>query len=165
MEIKKLTSVKEAGLLADLYISDSDNFDKIYKNVLEELKEIGENRIIFVGLEDGLSVGTVQLILNRADNDPELANGSTIGHVHHLKVKDSELGIGRGRELMEYLERYSKERGIKKLTLGVDDVNTNAIGFYTHLGYKKFKEAEGRNPKEKVIYMVKEIKKTNGTNN
>ena len=166
MIIKLAKSPSEAHDSADRYESDTgkygtshtlDDIKKIYDTVLKEFKEIGENRIIFIGYEDNKPVGTVQLILKRADNDPELANGSTIAHIHHLRVGYQHHKSGKGRELMEYIEKYSKNHGIRTLTLGVDNWNTNAIGFYEHLGYKKFKEATGRTPKERVDYFRKDI--------
>ncbi len=166
MKIKEAKSTTDAQAIADIYKNDSGKYrtthtlsdvDKIYKSVLNEFSEIGENRVIFIGYEENVPIGTVQLILKRADNDPELANGSTIAHIHHLRVGYRHHKSGKGKELMEYVEKYAREHGIQILTLGVDNWNTNAIGFYEHLGYKKFKDADGKNPEEQEIYFRKKL--------
>jgi ribosomal protein S18 acetylase RimI-like enzyme len=60
---------------------------------------------------------------------------------------------------MEKSENYAIKHGFKRLTLGVNDWNKNAIGFYNHLGYQKLKEVLGRTKDEKVIYMYKDLER------
>ena len=68
------------------------------KNLVYELLENGDNRTFFLGKIGATPVAMAQVIHNNADNDPELANGKNISHVHGLRVnKDfSRKGLGRG---------------------------------------------------------------------
>lgn len=166
MEIREATDIEDAKQIADIYKSDMGKFGtthtdqdvkQILKNVSNELTELGENRIVFLGFEDNRPIATAQLILKRVDNDPDLANGKNIANVHHLRVAYDKHGLGLGEAMMEKVENYAKEHGITKITLGVDDWNTKAIGFYKHLGYRRFKETISAKTEEKLIYMYKDF--------
>ncbi len=107
--------------------------------------------------KDGRSVDCVQLILVNADDDLELANASDIAHVHDLRIRSDMQDKGYGKMLMKFVEITAAQSGISTLTLGVDNWNERAIGMYLKLGYRIFKEAEGRFEGEKVCYMRKFI--------
>lgn len=169
MEIRQATSVEDAKIVAEIYRNEVGKFgdsvesktmeaDRVLKAVSKEFEELGENRVVFLGFENNEPIATVQLLLKRADNDPELADGKDIAHVHHLRVSYSYHKSGLGKQMMGQAERYATEHGFKRVTLGVDDWNENAIGFYQHLGYKTLKEAEGRTSDEKLIYMYKDLR-------
>jgi ribosomal protein S18 acetylase RimI-like enzyme len=165
MYISELASADDAKFIADIYRSEISEIDspedrttelgRVDDIVSEELGELGDNRAIFLGFDGARPVGVVQLLLKSADDDLDLANGSDTAHVHHLIVVHDRRKSGLGKILMAEVERYAKEHGIYKITLGVDNWNENAIGFYEHLGYKPFKQADGRTSEEKVIYMSK----------
>lgn len=127
------------------------------KRYEQELKEV-ENRLFFFGRNEDLSpCAYVQLIMKNADNDPELANGYEIAHIHDLRVRSDQQRQGIGFSLMDALEFEAFELGIKVLTLGVDNWNTHAIHFYDQLGYRKFKEVSGRSEDEVCYYMQKQL--------
>lgn len=166
MIIKETTSTEDAKLIVEIYRGDLGKFgtthtlediDKIHRTIFDEFEELGNNRVIFIGFENDSPVGTAQLLLKNAESNPELANGTTIAHIHHLRISYKYHKSGKGRELMEHLEKYAKDHNFKELTLEVDSWNTNAIGFYEHLGYKKFKEVEGKKPEKGVIYLRKSL--------
>jgi ribosomal protein S18 acetylase RimI-like enzyme len=46
-------------------------------------------------------------------------------------------GAGLGRRLMQEAEIHARERGVRRLLLGVYDGNDAAISFYERLGYKR----------------------------
>lgn len=117
-----------------------------------------QNRIFFLGkTQTTLPAVYVQLVLINADNDPELANGQDIAHVHDLRVRLDLQGEGYGQQMIKYLEEEAHKRGIQTLTLGVDSWNARAIEFYNQLGYQKFKEAEGRTQAELVFMLRKTL--------
>jgi len=120
-----------------------------------ELEEVGDNRIICVGEVDGETVATVQLILKDADGDPELADGRTIAHVHHLRVRQNRQGKGFARRIMADVESRAKALGFGTLTLGVDDTNGVARELYRSLGYVEFKAEAGRSPGETLLLLRK----------
>ncbi|MEK6773540.1 MAG: GNAT family N-acetyltransferase [Bdellovibrionota bacterium] len=120
----------------------------------QELTE-KSNRLFFLGFgADESPFGYVQLILKNADNDPDLADGVEIAHVHDLRIRKDLQGSGFGQVLMNYLEEEAQMKGIKILTLGVENCNTRALNFYQRLGYVKFKESPGRNDDE-VCYLMR----------
>ena len=57
-----------------------------------------------------------------------------------------------------YLEDEARLRGIRTLTLGVDNWNSRAILFYKGLGYLDFKQEPSRTDNEFVIFMKKKIR-------
>ena len=129
--------------------------DIIFNNFRNELKEIGENRVFYVGEVDTSPVSTGQMVLKNAHNAPQLANGIDIAHVHNLWTKKDCQRMGYAKLLMEHLEKNAIKRGVKILTLGVDDFNQAAISLYKKLGYSTFKEELGRTPEEKLFLMRK----------
>ena len=59
----------------------------------------------------------------------------------HLDLQERARGSGMGRQLVERLLVELRERAVPAVHLGVDGRNSNAIGFYGHLG---FREVESR---------------------
>ena len=54
-----------------------------------------------------------------------------------MAVHDKTQGHGVGRQLVQFLENYCRERGFKKIVL---DSRYPARGFYARLGYSEFGE-------------------------
>lgn len=65
----------------------------------------------------------------------------------HIDLQERARGTGMGRLLVERLLAELLERRVPAVHLGVDGANTNAIGFYAHLG---FREVESR-PSEIIM--------------
>jgi ribosomal protein S18 acetylase RimI-like enzyme len=130
----------------------------VFANFRRELGEIGKNRLVLVGEVDGDAAATVQLVLDEADNDPDLADGRTVAHVHNLWVRKDLQGRGYAKRMMKWLEARARRLGFQTLTLGVDDYNVVACGLYRSLGYAEFKREEGRSPGEELLLMRKRIK-------
>lgn len=53
----------------------------------------------------------------------------------HIDLQERARGAGLGRLLIERLISELASRGVPAVHLGVDAGNTNAIGFYKHLGF------------------------------
>lgn len=139
------------------YPIEGANPASLSNRYISELRE-KDNRVFFLGFDQESSpFGYVQLITRNADNDPELADGRQIAHIHDLRVKKDLQGKGFGRGLIKYLEDEARLRGIKTLTLGVDNWNSRAIQFYKNLGYIEFKQEPGRTADESVICMQRSL--------
>ncbi len=54
----------------------------------------------------------------------------------HIDLLDRTRGSGLGRTLLEQLFSELRERAVPGVHMGVDKRNTNAIGFYEHLGFR-----------------------------
>ena len=158
--MKPILNNKDLTLLLEISFSNQSNDkerDNSKKRLSGEIKEIGDNRDIFLHLKDGKPVAMVQLIYKNADNDQELANGKDIAHIHDLEVRKDLHGRGFGKQCILDLEEFAFGKGIKILTLGVDSTNLMAKGLYEKLGYQIFKEEEGRIPEEKLYLMKKTL--------
>ena len=123
----------------------------------KELQEIGDNRFIYIATSDDKSVAMIQLVLKNADNDPELANGKEICHLHNLQVIKNYQNQGIGRMMMDYVETQAKQLEKKIITLGVDGDNARAIKLYKNRSYITFKQEPGRTVDEVLYYMRKDL--------
>jgi ribosomal protein S18 acetylase RimI-like enzyme len=87
----------------------------------------------------------------------DTADGELIRHIHspprtpaalareypahlHIDLQERARGTGLGRGLIERLLSELRERDVPAVHLGVDGGNTNAIGFYEHLGFRRLDE-------------------------
>ncbi|MEA9356999.1 GNAT family N-acetyltransferase [Bacteriovorax sp. PP10] len=136
--------------------ANAENIIKIRDYIKNELKELADNRILYL-LEDIEPVAMVQLILKNADNRPELANGKEIAHIHALQVSKTHHRQGYGLKLMQLLELEAIARGVKTLTLGVDSDNEKALNLYKKLNYSLMKTLEGRTPEVQLHYLQKRL--------
>ena len=136
---------------------NADELTKIKTYFESELRELGDNRLLFILSENQSTIGVVQLLIKSADDDPDLADGSSTAHIHGLQIKKSAQRKGHAFKMMEELESYSKKSGIKRLTLGVDADNPPALGLYKKLGYEVLKEEEGREPEVPLYYLYKDL--------
>ncbi len=160
MKISEVTSLEDIESLMSIvatYVKNAGYLEVSRTQLLRELGEVHGNRNIYIATENGMVVAMVQLILNNADNDPELANGINIAHAHNLQVRSELQGRGIGRKMMEFVEEKAQVLGKTTLTLGVDDGNDRAIELYKRLGYRVFKEGPGRTPEEKGFDMKKSL--------
>ena len=152
------------GARSDFMFSILESFDFpkekrdiVTRNFDRELAEIGTNRVVFLGLRDHLPMSVVQLVMQNVDNNPELANGTDTAHVHNLWVRKDQHRQGLAESIMRYCENFAFSKGIKFLTLGVDNSNQPAISLYEKLGYLKFAEEPGRTANEKFFLMKKTL--------
>ncbi|MFH2048892.1 MAG: GNAT family N-acetyltransferase, partial [bacterium] len=104
-EISDLNDVDILVEIASSYPKTKEEMLSVKKQLLRELGEAGDNRHIFVGYQNEQAVAMVQLILKNADNDPELADGNQIAHLHNLQVRNEFQNQGFGKEMMVLVER------------------------------------------------------------
>jgi len=64
--------------------ANDENLVKIQNYIAKELQELGDNRNLYLLEDEARVIGMVQLILKKADGDPELANGRDVAHVRNL---------------------------------------------------------------------------------
>jgi|SRR5689334_5927161 ribosomal protein S18 acetylase RimI-like enzyme len=89
---------------------------------------------------DGETVGMVSL--ERADPDPEVANGTDVAAVTSLSVLTSAGRRGLGRALTVFAEEQARALGIRVLTLNTRPTNAAAVALYEGLGYRAWKQEE-----------------------
>ena len=59
-------------------------------------------------------------------------------------------GAGLGRALLEQLFEELRVREVPGVHMGVEDRNTNAVGFYEHLGFRTLEHDIARNAGERM---------------
>jgi ribosomal protein S18 acetylase RimI-like enzyme len=158
--ITQSTSRDDISFVLEVLASYAPSEDELreQRRVLEcELAELGDNRLLYIAWADERPVGVVQLLLNHADNDPQLADGVSVAHVHHLRVLHDMRRQGTGRRLMEFIDNEAQRMGYRQLTLGVDSWNTNALAFYGALGYEVMKEEAGQFPETTLYYLRRDL--------
>jgi ribosomal protein S18 acetylase RimI-like enzyme len=113
--------------VASSFGGNEDQLKGIRQYLLNELKDLGEKRVLFILSSTSEPIGVVQLLIG--DDGKE-------GHIHALQVDKKFHRCGHGLKLMHALEEHSKNIGIERLTLSVDEDNTKAVPLYTNLGYE-----------------------------
>jgi ribosomal protein S18 acetylase RimI-like enzyme len=162
MNVQITQSVDKADLefFMEVLSSYSPGIDELRENsaVLErEFAELGDNRLLYIAWEDSMPVGVVQLLLRHADNDPQLADGNNVAHVHHLRVLHQRRRQGIGGKLMRHIESEARLMGYRQLTLGVDSWNPDALAFYRSLGYEVMKEEAGPLSETTLYYLHRHL--------
>lgn len=156
-EVHGMEALADLGQVSDTYAESDVEAARQRKALKDELQECGDNRRVFVACEKHVPVAFIELVLNSADNDPELANGKDVAHVHNLQVHKDVQGQGIGTRMMEYVEAIARETGMTKLTLGVDSNNHRARRLYEHLGWLHMKDVKGPSPEQDGMYLYKNL--------
>jgi ribosomal protein S18 acetylase RimI-like enzyme len=86
-------------------------------------------------ISDGSRDAELIRLIHEPPRTPEKLAAAYPAHLH-IDLEERARGTGLGRVLIERLLDELRERGIAGVHLGVDDSNTNAIGFYEHLGFR-----------------------------
>ena len=71
------------------------------------------------------------------ETTPEFFTNEPQGYVANLAVKETGEGKGVGKALMEAAEAWTKEQGMRHLTLYVFAGNARARTFYARLGFEE----------------------------
>lgn len=116
------------------------------KSFLDWLKN--ENTVIFKAVLGGKIIA--------------FANGSWVldeGELLNIAVSKNYRNMGIAKELFNFLEKYFKEKNIKKIFLEVREKNIPAISFYQKHGFIKngLRKDYYKNPADNGVLMMKEI--------
>jgi len=132
MKILK-ASLKDLKSIAKIFWIESSKppYDK--KRTLEKvqhiIKEDFRNNDIYVAIEDNKIVGFVMVSV-----DSGIKNKLWINELWIIKEYQ---GKGIGRELMNYIEKIYKNKGIRTFILVADTRKGGAVNFYKKINYKK----------------------------
>lgn len=159
MKIVEISSktIEPLRSIVESYKLSNEQLQYSIKQLTKEIQEIGDNRIIYIATSEDKTVAMIQLVLKTADNDPELANGKEICHLHNLQVRKEFQQNGIGRMMMDHVETQARHLGKKIITLGVDGDNTRVIKLYKNRSYTIFKQEPGRTVDEVLYYMRKDL--------
>lgn len=120
-----------ANLLSDLFaIEDDFTIDIEKQSCGLKLLIDSVSSIVLVVQLDELIVGmaSVQTLISTA-------MGEYVGLIEDVVVHESHRGKGIGQKLLSTLIEESEKAGLKRLSLGVDHRNHNAIDFYEKIGF------------------------------
>ena len=92
--------------------------------------------------EDDSPTGRLIRRLHDADQRPASIVVEYPAHFH-IDLLARTRGSGMGRRLIERLLGELRDRAIRGVHMGVDARNTNAIGFYEHLGFETLQAGDG----------------------
>lgn len=120
-----------ANLLSKLFTIEDDFAIDIEKQShgLKLLLDT-ENAIVLVAQEEEnvIAMATVQKLVSTA-------MGEYVGLIEDVIVHEAYRGKGIGKSLLEELITESEIAGLKRLALGADHRNHNAIAFYEKFGF------------------------------
>lgn len=103
-----------------------------YLNMLED-----KDAAVIVAEKNRKVVGVLYSIIEKDDGD-EWAEPYRRVSIEEISVHSNFINQGVGTMLMEKVENWAKERGIKDMITLVFDFNKNAIKFYEKNGYKPY---------------------------
>ncbi|MES2779359.1 MAG: GNAT family N-acetyltransferase [Bacteroidota bacterium] len=144
----RAANIKDAAVLAQIgastfydtfrpYNSEEDMQAYIIKSYNETLitQNLHNSTIHYaIAEQDNEVVGYIKLLLNAPH--PKLT-GST-AELEKIYVKQSQLGSGAGKQLMEYAIDFSRNHQFSTLFLGVWKENERAVHFYRKIGFTEF---------------------------
>ena len=122
IEISKFT-LKDFNNIKDIIISDFDDFWNT-NTFIEELKDKNSYYIIAKIKNEIVGFAGVKIIFDEAD-------------IMNIVTRKNMRKLGIGFYLLKNLINISKEKGVKKFTLEVNEKNIAAIHLYEKLGFKK----------------------------
>lgn len=121
--------------------------------------EVGE-ATTFVVLADNDPIGQINVLFSpecsAVKNRPMLCDGVNIANMNAFRIEKQYEGQGHISRLLKMAERYAKERGYTRLTIGCEAKETRNLAIYLHFGYTEFVTSlieEG----ELVLFYAKEI--------
>lgn len=100
------------------------------------------NIITFVVLNDEEPIGQASLVLNK-DNIKTtcrdlLCDGKERAYLSNLRIEKAYEGQGHISKLVKLAENFTKEIGIKFLTIGAEAKESRNLAIYLHFGFTKF---------------------------
>ncbi len=91
-------------------------------------------------IDDGSRDARLIGMIHRTQRTPSELVADYPAHLH-IDLLARTRGSGLGRALIERLLSELRERGVGGVHFGVDERNTNAIGFYEHLGFGRLPDS------------------------
>jgi len=112
-----------------------DIFTKVEEPLQAEyLKELIENKEIFVAKEDAVILGYI--IIGKKEKKAHGLSDRKIITIEVLSVDENHQHKGIGRLLMRYVTEMGKKEQYTDIQLAVNEENTKAIKFYESLGMR-----------------------------
>jgi len=104
----------------------------------------GEDRVVFLVQEDECIVGFVNLIINSVQGS-KLHASRNYTLLDNIYVLERCRKKGLASALLEAVEKWSSDKGIRTIELQLYTANQEALGFYQAKGYGQFMARMERN--------------------
>ena len=115
------------------------------------LTEIERNQLFFIYNHDDVTKGCVAF---------EQPNENT-AYLNRLSVLPQYRKKGIGSELVRHILRFSKEKGLREVSIGIIADHTRLMKWYQNLGFNKGAVQQFAHLPFKVLYMKYETKNPN----
>ncbi len=116
-------------------LKTTEDFDEdaYVDHLLEQTKSLG---VIFIAKDEHAAAGFIAGVISDEDPDDTLDHYSAKeGKILELVVSKQHRGGGIGRELMEKMEEYFREKDCEYIRVGCFAPNTGTHAFYEKCGY------------------------------
>ncbi len=167
--ICKIATVEEMKQNWDylVKIHPNDNAWKIYSNTAIENMQKGST-IVYYGILNGTIISEATAMFSDLDvqNSDGLVDDETV-YLSAFRTRKEYQGQGYFSELYKYMENDLKNRGYKRLTVGVEPSELKNMAIYFKYGFTKFiksaceiepaKKKNGKPIKITVDYYLKEL--------
>jgi GNAT superfamily N-acetyltransferase len=122
------------ALLQELFSIKADfavDKNRQHRGLTLMLNGCGKHRCVKVAEVDGNVVGmcTAQTLISTGE-------GSMVALIEDMIVAPRYRGMGIGRNLMERIEKWARDRGVTRLQLLADRTNFGALDFYDKIGWR-----------------------------
>ena len=119
-------------------IHPGNNAWKIYKN--EAIKRIQDgNAIVYYGIQNGVIISEVTVMFSNLDvNNSDGLVDDTTAYLSAFRTRKEYQGKGYFSKLYHFVENDLKNRGYKRLTLGVEPCEVKNMMIYFKYGFKEF---------------------------
>lgn len=101
----------------------------------EEMQGFADRGECFVAENEGKIIGTI-LLYPKGNNMPEYYKRNDVLVFGKFAVEPEYQCRGVGGMLMDFIEKYVKDKGIKKLALDTAEQAQHLIDYYSKRGYK-----------------------------
>ncbi len=110
----------------------------------------------FVAVEDDKIIGTI-LIYPKGKNSPEIYNRSDIEVFGKFAVEPEFQCKGVGSMLMDFVEKYVKDKGINEIALDTAEEAQHLIDYYEKRGYKQIGYQQWKKANYRSVVMSKKL--------
>jgi GNAT superfamily N-acetyltransferase len=124
------------GLLYQLFSIEEDfTFNaENQKKGLALIIESEQSAVALVAEHEGKVIGMLT-----AQTNISTAEGGIAAVLEDMVIEKELRGKGIGKQLMQAMEQWARDKGIKRLQLLADKTNTPALAYYNKLGWKETK--------------------------
>lgn len=122
-----------AKLLSILFTIETDfqiDFNKQLSGITKLYENEGSDLLVAKYENHVVGMVTMQRLISSAEGD-------YVGQIEDLVVQDEYRKMGVGSRLINKMRSIAQEHGYKRIQLGADVNNSNALQFYTRRGFSK----------------------------